>query len=388
MKTPATFAVGSVHSSLLTAAFLISSSALAAPATGSNAMNPDLSLDGLFSLSQFNRDNPVVFDGGHDPKFNGFNLQQVELTFGSNVDPYFRGDANVVLTAEGIEVEEAYGTTLDLPANLQLKAGQFYTAFGRHNPTHPHQWDWANKPLVLGRFFGGDGLRNLGLQASWLTPLPWYSELIVSGQNSTGKTVQSFRADGGTVSGMRNPGDYLYLARTNNFVGLSDSLSLNAGASFLMGPNNTAATARTRILGGDLYLKYREPHSVSFVALQAEVLRRLYDTDTASSLTDSGATIHAMVRLGEPWQRWMIGLRYDWTDPKAAPVQTAVAIGGADPDTAQRWRISPVITFYPTEFSKLRLQYDYDKPADLAYAQQAVHLEFEILMGAHGAHKF
>lgn len=388
MNNLTTFAVGSAFSSLSSAALLFSSVALAAPASGSNLMNPDLSLDGLFSLSQFNRDNPIVFEGGHDPKFNGFNHQQVELTLGSNIDPYFRGDVNLVLTSEGIEVEEAYGTTLDLPANLQLKAGQFFTAFGRHNVTHPHQWDWANKPLVLGRFFGGDGLRNIGLQASWLTPLPWYSELIASAQNSTGKTVPSFRADGGAVNGMHNPGDYLFLGRTNNYFSLSETLSLNAGASFLTGPNSTANAARTQILGGDLYLKYREPHSVSFVALQAEYLHRLYDTDAVSHLADSGAYVHAMLRLGEPMQRWMIGLRYDWLEPKAAPVQTSIAIGGADPDTTQRWRISPVITFYPTEFSKVRLQYDYDKPADLAYAQQAVHLEFEFLMGAHGAHKF
>src|SRR4051812_41116629 len=112
------------------------------PSTGSAApgkvMNPDIAVDGLFAFSQFNQANPLVYSGGHDPKVNGFSIQQVELTLGANVDPYFRGDANLVLTSEGIEIEEAYATTLDFPLNLQLKAGQFLTAFGRHNPTHPH----------------------------------------------------------------------------------------------------------------------------------------------------------------------------------------------------------------------------------------------------------
>ncbi|MGZ3709703.1 MAG: hypothetical protein ACXVBC_12355, partial [Bdellovibrionota bacterium] len=113
-------------------------------------MNPAIAVDGLFALALFNRTTPTGFQGGHDPHINGFNIQQVELTFGANVDPYFRADANIVLTTEGVEIEEAYATTLGLPAGFQIKAGQFLTAYGRFNPTHPHTWDFANMPLVNG----------------------------------------------------------------------------------------------------------------------------------------------------------------------------------------------------------------------------------------------
>ena len=54
------------------------------------------------------------------------------------VDPYFRFDSNLVFSQFGVEIEEAYATTLDLPANLQVRAGQFLTRFGRINATHPH----------------------------------------------------------------------------------------------------------------------------------------------------------------------------------------------------------------------------------------------------------
>src|SRR4051794_11245653 len=100
-------------------------------------MNPEIGVDGLFGLSRFSKNPPIVFEGGHDPQQTGFNIQQVELTCGSNVDLYFRADAALVLTSKGIEIEEAYATTLGLPLDLQLKAGQFFTAFGRFNPTHP-----------------------------------------------------------------------------------------------------------------------------------------------------------------------------------------------------------------------------------------------------------
>src|SRR6185295_4194059 len=67
--------------------------------------------------------------GGHDPKQRGFTVQNLETVFDGKVDPYFRGQANVVLQIDPqgettIEAEEAYLESLSLPLNLQLKAGQ------------------------------------------------------------------------------------------------------------------------------------------------------------------------------------------------------------------------------------------------------------------------
>jgi hypothetical protein len=335
-------------------------------------MNPDIGVDGLFALSQFSKDPPVVFEGGHDPKVNGFNIQQVELTFASNVDPYLRADAALVLTSEGIEIEEAYATTLGLPLDLQLKAGQFFTAFGRFNPTHPHAWDFANKPLVMGRFFGGDGLRNPGAQLSWLTPLPWYSEFIGSVQNSTGETVQSFNPDReGVPTAMRSLSEALYLARWSNFFAITDSISLNLGASYVQGGNAAGPGLRTRIVGGDIFLKYRQPDALSFVTLQLEALQRYYGTSADETFKDFGWYAQLDFRLPSGYERWHLGARYDQVGP-----------------TDSRHRISPVVTFYPSEFSKVRLQYDYDKLADVDTAQHVAILQLEFMIGAHAAHKF
>ncbi len=115
-------------------------------------------------------------------------MQNLELVFDAAVDPYLRGQANVVLqiTPEGettVELEEAYVTTTSLPHGLQLKAGQFLTEFGRLNPTHPHAWDFVDQPLAIGRFFGGDGLRSAGARLSWLLPTAYYSEAFLTVQN-------------------------------------------------------------------------------------------------------------------------------------------------------------------------------------------------------------
>ena len=355
-------------------------------------MNPDISLDGLFSLAQFNRDFPVSWIESHDPSVNGFSIDQLELTMSSNVDPYFRADTHIIIVPGRIEIEEAYGTTLDLPGNFQIKAGQFFTAFGRQNPTHPHSWDFANKPLVLGRFFGGDGLRNPGVQLSWLTPLPWFSEITASQQNSTGETAARFQPGGE----MRAVADGVSLLRWNNFVPVTDEFLINTGVSYLSGLNREGGGARTQLLGADVQFRYRGLASLSFIALEIEAIRRIYGlSDGGDALKDWGAYAELKYRLPFAGARWHVGVRYDLVGDKAAPVITATegrlepdSPGAIDTDFSRRYRISPVVTFYPSEFSKLRLQYDYDRPSDLDRPQHAAILQFEFVIGSHGAHKF
>jgi hypothetical protein len=60
----------------------------------------------------------------------------------------------------------------------------------------------------------------------------------------------------------------------------------------------------------------------------------------------------------------------------------------AAPDLAARSRISPVFTWFPSEFSKFRLQYNYDRGDAFRDDEQSIWLQLEFLLGAHAAHKF
>ncbi len=185
-----------------------SSSPAAAPAASGSDVSASVSralsnqwLDLSFildaALAAFSSKEPLQ-QGDHDPTHNGFNFQQLELSVRSVVDPYLRFDSNIVFRPEGVEIEEAYVTTLDLPANLQVRAGQFLTRFGRLNNTHPHAWDFVDQPFAFSRVFGGEGNRGLGVEASWLTPLPWYVELVGSATDAHGEgTARSFLGRGG-----------------------------------------------------------------------------------------------------------------------------------------------------------------------------------------------
>src|SRR5436190_2297373 len=232
---------------------------------GKNYMN--ISLDGLFALAYSSaRDLHNIEVGDHDPQQRGFNARNTELAFDGAVDPYFEGFANIVFKLDNdneteVEVEEAFMQTTNLPYNLQLKAGQFFAAFGRLNPVHPHAWEFVDTPLVNGLFLGPDGLRGVGAQTSWTLPLPWYSQLIFASQNGRGSTGFSFRNPGDdgmffdritTDREARGLQDFVWIPRFENSFNLSDTQTVLAGVSGAFGSNETGANSRTQIYGADL----------------------------------------------------------------------------------------------------------------------------------------
>src|SRR5206468_3818242 len=94
---------------------------------GKNYLN--LSFDTLVAGgSSSARDVGSIETGGHDPAQRGFTVQNIETVLEGAVDPYFRGQGNIVLQIDpegntSIELEEAYLTSTSLPHNLQEKAG-------------------------------------------------------------------------------------------------------------------------------------------------------------------------------------------------------------------------------------------------------------------------
>ncbi len=235
---------------------------------GRNYMN--ISFDGLFALAGSTaRDLDHIEVGDHDPQQRGFNARNIELALDGAVDPYFEGFANIVFKLDNdneteVEVEEAFMQTTNLPFNLQLKAGQFFAAFGRINPVHPHAWDFADDPLVHGRLLGPDGLRGVGAQMSWTLPLSWYSQLIFAAQNGRGGTGFSFRNPGDdgiffdrvtTDREARGLQDFVWIPRWENSVDLSSTQVVLAGVSGAFGSNETGANSRTQIYGADFLYK-------------------------------------------------------------------------------------------------------------------------------------
>lgn len=348
----------------------------APPVLTPSLLNPSISFVADFALASWSR--KPMETGGHDPKRSGFNLQALEMAVSADVDPYFKLNANIVFGDEGVEIEEAYATTTALPTSLQLRAGQLLTRFGRINPSHPHAWDFADQPLVIGKMLGEDGNRGLGLELSWLTPLPWYAELVLS-ETMAGGACCARSFSGEKDLGVRSPKDLETMAALKQFHALSPDWSLAYGLSAAYGPNSTERDAWSLLLGADLYLKYRPitRESATIVSLQAEAITRRRATPQGD-LTDTGLYAQLLWRFA---QRWTAGARYDF-------------VSGAkndylDPDwTRPRHRATAAVTFFPTEFSRLRLQGSADLPTWQPPPIYAAILAFEIAVGPHGAHPF
>src|SRR6184192_1885970 len=373
---------------------------------GKNYMN--ISFDGLFALAGSSaRDLSNIERGDHDPQQRGFNARNTELAFDGAVDPYFQGFANIVFKLDNdneteVEVEEAFLQTTDLPFNLQLKAGQFFAAFGRINPTHPHTWDFADAPIVHGRLLGPDGLRGVGAQISWIVPVPWYSQLILGVQNGRGGTGYSFRNPGDdgmffdrrtTDRELRGLQDFVWIPRWENSVDLSPTQVVLAGVSGAFGSNETGANSRTQIYGADLLYKWKSARAEGgfpFVKWQTEFMYRRFEAGNgandsfpvAETFHDWG--LYSQVLWGFK-KGWVVGIRGDYVHMENSEFTD-------DLDRQSRSRISANLTWYPTEFSKLRLQYNHDFLEENFFLSarevESIFLQWEFILGSHGAHKF
>lgn len=336
--------------------------------------------------------------GGHDPHQNGFTVQNVELTLSGTVDPYWDAQANIIMMIDAagetvLELEEAFALSRGLPSGLQVKAGQFFTEFGRQNAQHPHTWAFVDQPLMLTRVFGPDGLRSQGARLSWLTPTPWFSELYIGAQNANGETAVSFLSVpdeevGGHVLQERRgrkASDLLYSLRWLNGFDASDSVSVNLGLSALRGPNATGNETVTSIYGADAYLKWtpmENQRGFPFLAWQTELLERRYEAG------DSGAVDHEVLTDTGGYTQMLWGFR----PGRIAGLRFERADGNGDTTTDPlrdtRKRVAVNMTWYPTEYSKLRVQINRDDAEHLNEKVNAIWLQMEYNLGSHAAHTF
>jgi hypothetical protein len=373
---------------------------------GSAYMN--ISFDALMDVGGSTASDPsqLLQLGDHDPIKRGFSLRNAEIALDGAVDPYFKGFANIVFKLDKnneteVELEETYLQTTTLPGNFQVKAGQFFAAFGRQNPQHPHQWAFVDDPIILTRTFGPEGLRSVGAQVSWLAPTPFFTEAVLGVFDGQGSTAFSFRNPGEAVfaidrvhgratldRNLRGPGDLVYVPRLSSSFDLSESQTVVVGASAAFGPNNTANDVGTQIYGADVYWKWKpaDAHAgFPFVSWQTEALFQRFEAGAdptaalpAETLRDWG--LYSQVLWGfHP--RWVAGLRGEYANGNTGAYDPSDAFRG------ERIRVAPSITFYPSEFSKLRLQYNYDH-GELFGTEHSIWLQLEFLLGAHGAHKF
>ena len=385
------------------------------------AFNPDISviLDGSYYHGKEEWSEAIEHVGGfinahdhanhaHDSLAPGFNLHHAELVLSASVDPYFDAAINLGITEHGIEIEEAYGITRGLPGGLQLKMGKFFSAIGYINSQHAHDWQFTDIALPYLLLFGDHGLNEKGLQLTWTPPSDSYlifGAEALQGEND-GVANYEGKADyarGKGSSNMSGPRLFTGFAKFAPDLGFDHALQMGVFAGHARQHqelNSSLAEEGTSWFAGtDWVYKYDPGGHFGYrsLTLQAEYIYRVRELEVVGTRaglearlgeqrtdTQDGFYIQGVYGIAP---RWLAGLRYEIA---------GITNKREWDDSWRSWnsseRVSANLTWLPTEFSRLRLQYsqsqlaDEDTPATHDYHQ--IFLQYQLALGVHGAHRF
>jgi len=372
---------------------------------GANAFNPAISLilSGLYQRSSRDPADyrlsgvPLPPSAEIGPGGRGFSLTESELGLAASIDPFWRGVANIALHPDDtVSVEEAYVQTTALGSGLSLKAGRFFSGVGYLNEQHAHTWDFVDNPLayqaLLGTQYGDDGL-----QLRWLAPTDQYLEF--------GLELGRGRSFPGSDSAHNGAGMSAITAHTGGDIG--ESHSWRAGVSLLGAKASDQAlglravdgadlggsfNGRTRVWVLDGIWKWAPNGNATHTSfkLQGEWLR---STRTGSlGLDGLGEAAYRVQASGWYVQgvyqfmpAWRVGLRTERLDPGRPDYSLGSAL--LDESAHRPRKTSLMLDFNASEFSRVRLQFARDQARD-GVADKQISLQYQMSLGAHGAHSY
>lgn len=332
-----------------------------------NKFNPDIGLNGLLLYKNSVR----------EVETDGFDVQELELQFSSDIDAYFRAEATLAFHKEEAETEgehshefkvhpeEVFVETINLKG-ITIKAGKFYAEIGKYNSTHTHALPFIYRSKLHENTYGEEGLGEVGIAFSYLVPASWFFDITAQVLQPTNETL--------FVDSHHNPA---YLLKLKNLFEIGDSSTLEFGISGLKHSNHGHGTGtveeKTDLLGADMTFKWRPTEggkSSSFV-WSTEFLHK----DRAGTSIDRTGGLTTFMRY-QLAQRWYVQGQYEhlgFTKNDAVKVTNAYA---------------GLIGFVPTEFSSLRLQYDQIHDGLQIKAEKRLSLQLNFSIGAHPAHTY
>jgi hypothetical protein len=375
-------------------------------AVGTNAFNPNVSLilSGLYTnlsrdpagyrITGFHLPNGPL--GDITPR-RGFSLAESELGISANVDQLFYGAMNFSIHPDDtVSTEEAFVQTTSLPQGLTLKAGRYFSGIGYLNEQHAHTWDFVDAPLAYKAFLGGQ-FNNDGVQLRWLAPTDAFLEIGAelgrganypgTGRNKNGAGASAIFAHlGGDVGASNSWRAGLSLLSTSPQDRQWDDVD-TANATV-----TNSFTGSSRLWIADAVWKWApsgNANNTNF-KLQGEYLRRSEDgtlvfngvSPGSYSATQSGWYVQGIYQFAPYWR---VGLRTERLDTGAVDygVNNAMLLR---PDYVPSSN-ALMVDYNPSEFSRIRLQFSQDKSRQ-GVTDNQMFLQYQMSLGAHGAHKF
>jgi hypothetical protein len=352
------------------AVLIVTASSACAQGTNSmfsNLANPAIGMNALFSAQAaptLNAPYALRFD-------------EAEISLISTVDPYWTLTSNIVFSPGNVDPEEVWVRNTSLPA-IQLKLGQIRGFFGKHGLLHTHAFPFIQAPIVMPNTIGEEGFKDPGLEAAWLTPLSWYSELTGGVYRPVGPDPDH-PLDFGSTAHDNIP----YLFHWKNLFDVNDATTLEIGQSFLHG-HGTDDNGHMAI-GADVTVRNVPPTNSNRRGwiLQSEYIQKGASAGGDYIREQDGEYASFQYRLSQVFWTGIRGeqARKSFTD--------FVVDATGQPIPAKISRGSVNIAWQPSEFSFVRLEYSHAK------ADQGVHptddriaLQLSYTIGYHPAHAY
>ena len=324
-------------------------------------LNPEISVTGDVVGS-------FVAPNGAANNFSG-TPREFEFSFQSALDPYTR--TKIFVTREedfeiagvpeeegeeegqGFEIEEGYMYWVGLPGGFGAKVGKFRQEIGLYNRWHTHALFEVERPLVTTALLGEDGL----IQTGGAVTLP----TVTIGPATQTLTFEVARGDNAVL--FEGSKELTYLGRLQSFWDLGASSYFQLGATGVVGDNDDVPV-ESRLLALDFSFRWSPPGRRLYRDFQLKGEWYLAERDTdVEMLNGYGGYLQANYRLD---RRWILGGRADYLDGF-----------GIGPDIVQ---LVPSLTWWQSEWVRMRLQYNYLKPDGLA-ANHTVLLQFVWAVG-------
>jgi hypothetical protein len=362
---------------------------VAADAGHAQAINPDISVIPRFVVQT--NDGEKLTEGRRVFSRPDLSFQELEVAIQSYINPFAKADVMLTLPGPDIEagklgLEEVYVTVMrGLPLDLNLRFGKYRVDYGKLNLMHPHAWPFVSQPLSHERYFGDEGLNDLGVSASVLLPTgDIYSKLTIDllRGGSIGEVVGIEDTTGASPF-------YATSARLMGFFPLGENSDLEAGLSAYTGIHDPYNRDRFWYTNLDFKYKYR-PDAYTSLVVQGEYL---HNTREASQDRDLQQFVNAN---GDPERRsistsglylfadyqfmkvYSVGARFDWSESPYSKDDKAHGV-------------AVFMGYYPVEETLgLRLEYQNTTTQTPSESRTVNTIALQVLfsLGPHKAHPF
>ncbi len=351
---------------------------------GNSQTSPSVSTNALFLSRNSNFHSTDTNITTPDQTPNGLGIQEIELQFISEVDPYTRLNVLLSVTPKyktdgvnvsqewGLDPEEAFAESNAL-SDFTLKLGKFKAALGKFNLLHTHAFPFIEPPLGNRLIVGEEGLNDSGISASYLIHSFWFNEL----------TMQYLRGKGENEEfNSPSPGGGVGLAHWKNLFDYSEETTIEIGFSFAQGGNRFRQN--TKLEGADLTFKWRPTDGGKYRSLiwATEYLARNQGQNNLPDENCRGITSWLQYQITE---RWFALMRYD-----NLIVSDSFDILSLPNETGERYSIA--VNFSLSEFSSYKFELNQRRGSTSnstgEMTERSIFLQANYTIGAHPAHSY